>query len=63
MKEGKVRPLIEKYYPEYYSWNEFPVDKGASIRSNKEEWGILGNLYPTTLVVDGVKFASNEQIF
>lgn len=63
MKEGKVRPFIEKYYPEYYSWNDYPVDKCAPIRTNKEEWGILGNLYSTPLVVDGVEFASSEQLF
>ena len=62
-KEGKVRPFIEKYYPEYYSWNEYPVDKCAPIRSNKEEWGVLGNLYPTSLVVERVKFDSSEQLF
>ena len=62
-KEGKVRPFIEKYYPEYYSWNEYPVGECAPIRKNKDEWGILGNLYPTPLVVDGVEFASSEQLF
>ena len=63
MSEGKVRPFIEKYYPEYYSWNEYTVDNCAPIISNKEEWGILGNLYSTPLVVDGVEFASSEQLF
>ena len=62
-KEGKVRPFIEKYYPEYYSWNDYPVDKCAPIRTNKEEWGILGNLYSTPLVVNGVVFTSSEQLF
>ena len=62
-KEGKVRPFIEKYYPEYYSWNDYPVDKCAPIRTNKEEWGILGNLYSTPLVVNGMVFASSEQLF
>lgn len=63
MSEGKVRPFIEKYYPEYYSWNDYPVEKCAPIRNNNEEWGVLGNLYSTPLVVDGVEFASSEQLF
>lgn len=63
MSEGKVRPYIEKYYPEYYSWNEYPVDKCVAIRTNKEEWGILSNLYSTILIVDGKEFKSSEQLF
>ena len=63
MKEGKLRPLIEKYYPEYYSWNEYPVNECVPIRSNREEWGILGNMYPVSIVVEGVEFASSEQLF
>ena len=63
MSEGKVRPFIQKYYPEYYQWKDYPIDKCAPIRTNKEEWGILGNLYSAPLVVDGVEFASSEQLF
>ena len=63
MKKEKVRPFIEKYYPEYYQWKDYPIDKCAPIRTNVEEWGILGNLYSTPLVVDGVEFASSEQLF
>ena len=63
MSEGKVRPFIEKYYPEYYGLNDYPIDKCAPIINNTEEWGILGNLYSTPLVVKGVKFASSEQLF
>ena len=63
MKKEKVRPFIEKYYPEYYRWEEYPVDKCAPIRTTKEEWGILGNLYSVPLVVDGVEFVSSEQLF
>ena len=63
MKKEKVRPFIEKYYPEYYQWKDYPIDKCAPIRTNVEEWGILGNLYSTPLAVDGVEFASSEQLF
>ena len=63
MKKEKVRPFIEKYYPEYYQWKDYPIDKCAPIRTNTEEWGILGNLYSVPLVVDGVKFVSSEQLY
>ena len=62
-KEEKVRPFIQKYYPEYYQWKDYPIDKCAPIRTNVEEWGILGNLYSTPLVVKGIEFASSEQLF
>ena len=63
MSEGKVRPFIEKYYPEYYQWKDYSVNECTPIRTNTEEWGILGNLYSTPLVVDGVRFVSSEQLF
>ena len=63
MKKEKVRPFIEKYYPEYYQWKDYPIDKCAPIITNQDEWGILGNLYSVPLVVDGVKFVSSEQLF
>ncbi len=63
MREGKVAPFIEKYYPEYYIWDEYPMDKCITITTKDAEWGILGNLYPTPLVVDGVEFVSSEQLF
>ena len=62
MKKEKVRPFIEKYYPEYYSWNEYPVNDCIPIRKVKEEWGILGNFAPTKLVVDGIEFKNSEQL-
>ncbi len=63
MSKGSVAPFIEKYYPEYYIWDEYPMDKCITITTNDAEWGILGNLYPTPLVVDGVEFVSSEQLF
>ncbi len=63
MKEGKVAPLIKEFYPEYYIWDEYPMDKCITITTNEAEWGILGNLYPTPLVVSGVEFVSSEQLF
>ena len=60
---GKIAPLIKEFYPEYYSWNEYPVEECIPIRKVKEEWGILGNFAPTKLVVDGVEFKNSEQLF
>lgn len=63
MNTGKLAPLIKNYYPEYYSWNEYPVVKCISIRGVKEQWGVLGNFAPIPLVVEGVSFSNSEQMF
>lgn len=63
MSKGSVAPLIKEYYPEYYMLKEYPIGSCAPIRTNTDEWGILSNIYPTVLVVDGVEFASSEQLF
>ena len=63
MSTGKLAPLIKVFYPEYYSWNEYPLDKCIPIRGVKEQWGILGNFAPTPLIVKGVLFSNSEQLF
>lgn len=63
MSEGKVAPFIKEFYPEYYHWDEYSMDRCITITTNEAEWGILGNLYPTPLVVNGVEFVSSEQLF
>ncbi len=63
MKEGKVAPFIEKYYPEYYQWNEYSVDDCIPFDKAKEQWGILGNFAPVPLEVNGVRFVNSEQLF
>lgn len=63
MSTGKLAPLIKGFYPEYYSWNEYPLDKCIPIRGVKEQWGILGNFAPTPLIVKGVLFSNSEQLF
>ena len=63
MSTGKLAPLIKEFYPEYYSWNEYPLDKCIPIRGVKEQWGILGNFAPTPLIVKGVLFSNSEQLF
>lgn len=63
MSTGKLAPLIQEFYPEYYSWNEYPVDNCVAIKGVKEQWGILGNFAPIPLIVNGVSFSNSEQLF
>lgn len=63
MSTGKLAPLIKKFYPEYYSWNEYPINKCIAIRGVKEQWGVLGNFAPTLLSVEGISFSNSEQLF
>ena len=58
-----VREFIEKNYPQYYSWNEYPVDKTISFCEVDGPWGILSNFGRTPLVVDSVEFYSAESLF
>jgi len=58
-----VRELIEKNYPEYYGWFEYPAERTVAFCSTRDEWGILGNFGRTPLVVDGVRFYAAESLF
>ena len=58
-----VREFIEKNYPEYYGWFEYPADKTVAFCKADDEWGILGNFGRTPLVVDGVPFDCAEKLF
>ena len=58
-----VREFIEKNYPEYYGWFDYPADRTAAFCSTDGEWGILGNFAATPLVVDGVAFDCAEKLF
>ena len=58
-----VAPFIEKYYPKYYSLNEYPASECVCIRKVNEEWGILGNFAATPLKVNGVEFRNSEQLY
>ena len=58
-----VRELIEKYYPEYYGWFDYPAAETVAFNKIDEEWGILGNFAATPLVVDGVPFDCAEKLF
>ena len=58
-----VREFIEKYYPEYYGWFDYPADKTAAFCKSDEPWGILGNFGKTPLIVGGVPFDCAEKLF
>ena len=58
-----VREFIEKYYPEYYGWFDYPTDKTAAFCKSDGPWGILGNFGKTPLAVDGVPFDCAEKLF
>lgn len=58
-----VRQFIQEFYPEYYSWNEYPADQTISFCKVKDPHGIFSNFAPTPIVVDGVTFSSAESLF
>lgn len=63
MGRYSIVQFIKEYYPEYYSWNEYPADNCISFTKAQEEWGILCNFARTLLIVDGVEFVNTEQLF
>lgn len=58
-----VRDFIEKNYPAYYGWFDYPADKTAAFCKVDAEWGILGNFARTPITVDGVPFECVEKLF
>lgn len=58
-----IAPFIEKYYPQYYSIEDYPKEQCVTIHKVKEEWGILSNFGRTPIVVNDVEFKSAEQLF
>ncbi len=58
-----VRPFIEKYYPEYYGWFDYPADKTAPFCSIDKEWGIFSNFAHTPVESGGVTFDTTEKLF
>ena len=63
MSKLSIAQFIKEFYPDYYQWHEYAVDECVTITTNEDKWGILSNLYATPLDVDGVQFASSEQLF
>ena len=59
----RLHEIIEKNYPEYYGWFEYPADGTVSFNKTDGEWGILGNFARTPIVVDGVTFDCAEKLF
>ena len=58
-----VRDFIEKNYPDYYGWFDYPADKTAAFCKVDAEWGILGNFARTPLTVCGLPFECVEKLF
>ena len=58
-----VREYIERYFPEYYSWNEYPAAQTISFCKTDQGWGIFSNFAQTPIVADGVTFACAESLF
>ena len=58
-----IAPFIQKYYPEYYSIETYPVSECVAIRKVKEPWGIFGNFAPTPIIINGVTFKTSELLF
>lgn len=58
-----IAPFIERYYPEYYSIEQYPADKCIVIHKVGEEWGILSNFAHTPIEYNGEKYKSSEQLF
>lgn len=50
-----IAPFIEKYYPQYYSIENYPKEQCVTIHKVKEEWGILSNFGRTPIVVNDVE--------
>ena len=58
-----VSDMIRENYPEYYGWFDYPEDRTVAFCDTHAEWGILGNMAATPLIVDGVPFSSAEVVF
>lgn len=63
MNSHSIAPFIQKFYPQYYSWNTYPIEGSVTIHTLREEWGIFCNFAHTPLTVEGVTFKSAEQLF
>ena len=58
-----IAPFIQKFYPQYYSIETYPVADSVAIRKVKELWGILGNFASTPIIINNVSFKTSEQLF
>ena len=58
-----VAPFVEKYYPQYYSIETYPVVECIPFCKVTEEWGIFSNFAHTPMQFEGVTYKSSEQLF
>ena len=65
-----IRQFIEEFYPEYYSWNEYPASRTVSFCKVKDAHGILSNFAKTPIIVQlgsdpncTILFSSAESMF
>lgn len=58
-----VKEIIKCFFPEYFSWNEYPADQTVSFCKTDQEWGIFSNFFQTPIVADGVTFPCTESLF
>lgn len=58
-----VAPFIEKYYPQYYSIETYPVSECAPFCRGREEWGIFSNFAHTPIQYEDITYKSSEQLF
>lgn len=63
MNKHSVYPFIKEFYPEYDGIQSYPAAQCAAFCEAKNEWGILGNMATTPIVVNGVTFKSCEHLF
>lgn len=58
-----IAPFIEKYYPQYYSIETYPIAECVPIRKVSDEWGIFCNFAHTPIQYEDVTYKSAEQLF
>lgn len=63
MNKHSVYSFIKEFYPEFDGIQTYPASECAVFCSSHEEWGVLGNMATTPIVIDGVEFKSAEHIF
>ena len=63
MNKHSVYPFIREFYPEYDGIQSYPASQCAAFCESRNEWGILGNMTQTPIVVNGVTFKSCEHLF
>lgn len=63
MSRVSVYPFIQEFYPEYDGIQAHPADECAVFCKPQEKWGILSNMAPTPITIDGVESKSAEHIF